>query len=123
MKTIIFKIRVIAMVLCAIIALSACASGTGYSSDNHTSAPGSMGYSSATPRSASTRRPSGTPRPTASPRPSNTPGPTRRPAATPEASDPYDVHDYSHPDDFYYDHYDDFYDYEDAEDYFDEYGG
>lgn len=33
-------------------------------------------------------------------------------------SDPYDVYDYSDPDDFYYDHYDDFFDYEDAEDYF-----
>lgn len=32
--------------------------------------------------------------------------------------DPFDVYDYSHPDDFYYDHYDDFYDFEDAEDYY-----
>lgn len=32
--------------------------------------------------------------------------------------DPYDAKDYSHPDDFYYDHYDDFWDYEDAEDYY-----
>ena len=30
--------------------------------------------------------------------------------------------DYAHPDDFYYDYYDDFYDYEDAEDYWEEYG-
>ncbi|MDD6441944.1 MAG: hypothetical protein PUG71_07545 [bacterium] len=34
--------------------------------------------------------------------------------------DPYDVYDYSDPEDFYYDNYDDFYDYEDAEDYYDE---
>ena len=35
-------------------------------------------------------------------------------------SDPYDVQDYSDPEEFYYYHYDDFYDYEDAEDYFNE---
>lgn len=35
-------------------------------------------------------------------------------------SDPYDVYDYSDPEDFYYDNYDDFWDYEDAEDYFNE---
>ena len=35
-------------------------------------------------------------------------------------SDPYDVYDYSHADDFYYDHWDDFTDFEEAEDYFDE---
>ena len=34
--------------------------------------------------------------------------------------DPFNVHDYIHPDDFYYDHYDDFIDYEDAEDYYNE---
>ena len=34
--------------------------------------------------------------------------------------DPFNVHDYIHPDDFYYDHYDDFVDYEDAEDYYNE---
>lgn len=32
--------------------------------------------------------------------------------------DSFDAKDYSHPDDFYYDHYDDFWDYEDAEDYY-----
>lgn len=32
--------------------------------------------------------------------------------------DPFDAKDYSHPNDFYYDHYDDFWDYEDAEDYY-----
>ncbi len=32
--------------------------------------------------------------------------------------DPFDAKDYSHPDDFYYDHYDDFWDYEDAENYY-----
>jgi len=34
----------------------------------------------------------------------------------------YPASDYVHPDDFYYDYYDDFYDYEDAEDYWEEYG-
>ena len=34
--------------------------------------------------------------------------------------DPYDASDYSHPDDFYYDHYDDFYDFEEAEEYYEE---
>ena len=37
---------------------------------------------------------------------------------TTQKSDAYDVNDYAHPDDFYYDHYDDFWDYEDAEDYY-----
>ena len=37
-------------------------------------------------------------------------------------SDPFDVQDYSDPEEFYYYHYDDFYDYEDAEDYFNEHG-
>ena len=34
--------------------------------------------------------------------------------------DPYNASDYSHPDDFYYDHYDDFWDYEEAEEYYEE---
>lgn len=34
--------------------------------------------------------------------------------------DPYNVNDYIHPEDFYYDHYDDFFDFYDAENYFDE---
>ncbi len=34
--------------------------------------------------------------------------------------DPYDVYEYSDPEDFYYDNYDDFDCYEDAEDYYDE---
>ena len=34
--------------------------------------------------------------------------------------DPYDVYDYIHPEDFYYDHYDDFFDFYDAENYFDD---
>lgn len=38
-------------------------------------------------------------------------------------SDPYDVYDYSDPEDFYYDNYDDFWDYEDAEDYYNEHHG
>ena len=42
--------------------------------------------------------------------------------ATTTRSDPYDVQDYSDPEEFYYYHYDDFYDYEDAEDYFNEHG-
>mgnify|MGYP003302042220 CR=1 FL=1 len=37
-----------------------------------------------------------------------------------EKSDPYNVYDYSDPEDFYDDNYDDFWDYEDAEDYFNE---
>ena len=37
-------------------------------------------------------------------------------------NDPYHAKDYVHPDDFYYDYYDDFWDYEDAEDYWEEYG-
>lgn len=37
---------------------------------------------------------------------------------TSQDDDPYDVNNYTHPDDFYYDHYDDFFDYYDAEDYF-----
>lgn len=36
-----------------------------------------------------------------------------------KSSDPYNVDDYSHADDFYYDHWDDFVDYADAEDYYD----
>ncbi len=36
--------------------------------------------------------------------------------------DPYNAKDYAHADDFYEDHYDDFFDYEDAEDYFNQYG-
>lgn len=48
---------------------------------------------------------------------------TSRPAYRPSTSsksddDPYDVNDYHHAEDFYYDHYDDFFDYYDAEDYF-----
>lgn len=34
--------------------------------------------------------------------------------------DPYNVHNYSNEEDFYYDHYDDFFSYEDAEDYYNE---
>lgn len=34
--------------------------------------------------------------------------------------DPYDVYDYSDPEDFYYDNWDDFYEYEEAEDYYNE---
>ena len=36
------------------------------------------------------------------------------------SDDPYNVNDYSDPEDFYDDNYDDFYDYEDAEDYYNE---
>jgi hypothetical protein len=35
--------------------------------------------------------------------------------------DPYDVNEYSDPEDFYYDNYDDFWDYEEAEDYYNSY--
>lgn len=65
------------------------------------------------------RKYAATPKP--SPSPSPTPRPTRRPSTSARKSgtdDPFDVNDYSHPDDFYYDHRDDFYDFEDAEDYF-----
>ena len=37
-------------------------------------------------------------------------------------ADPYDAKSYGNADDFYYDHYDDFFDYEEAEDYYNEYG-
>lgn len=47
------------------------------------------------------------------PKPSKTPTP-------PKKEDPYNVYDYTDPEDFYYDNYDDFWDYEDAEDYFNE---
>lgn len=39
------------------------------------------------------------------------------------SSDPYNASDYSHVDDFYYDHRDDFFNYQDAEDYYDEHYG
>ena len=60
-----------------------------------------------------------TPKPTTTPKPM--PMPKSKASPTPKPSDPYGAGDYSHPDDFYYDHYDDFWDYEDAEDYWDEY--
>ena len=44
---------------------------------------------------------------------------TSKPKTT---NDPYGASDYAHPDDFYYDYPDDFWDYEDAEDYWAEYG-
>ena len=34
--------------------------------------------------------------------------------------DPYNVNEYSDPEDFYYDNYDDFWEYEEAEDYYNE---
>lgn len=48
--------------------------------------------------------------------------PTYRPSTSDNGSDddPYNVNDYHHAEDFYYDHYDDFFDYYDAEDYFNE---
>lgn len=45
---------------------------------------------------------------------------TTKKSTTKKKSDPYDVYDYSDPEDFYYDNYDDFWDYEDAEDYYNE---
>ena len=79
----------------------------------------------ATPRTTSLA----TSRPTATPRPSTTPRATAKPTASPRitttpwaTSDPYDAKDYDDPEDFYYDHPDDFFGYEDAEDYWDEYG-
>ena len=62
-----------------------------------------------------------TPKPFATPKPKATPKPAQSRSGTKE-KDPYDASDYSHADDFYYDHYDDFWDYEDAEDYWEEYG-
>ena len=38
-----------------------------------------------------------------------------------EDDDPYNVNDYSDPEDFYYDNYDDFWEYEEAEDYYNRY--
>ena len=60
-----------------------------------------------TPRSAAAPRSTATPRPT----------PTKKPQATKNPAS-----DYYHPEDFYEDYYDDFWDYEDAEDYWEEYG-
>lgn len=45
---------------------------------------------------------------------------TTKSSSSKKKSDPYDVYDYSDPEDFYYDNYDDFWDYEDAEDYYNE---
>ncbi len=65
----------------------------------------------------STLHPSITPKPTVKQRAA--PKPSVRPSAKP-SSDPFGAGEYSHPDDFYYDHYDDFFDYEDAEDYWED---
>lgn len=66
-----------------------------------------------------------TSKPTAKPTPKPTPKKSYSSSSSSSSSkkttsktDPYDVYDYVHPDDFYYDHYDDFYDFEDAEDYY-----
>lgn len=45
---------------------------------------------------------------------------TTKSSSSKKKSDPYDVYDYSDPEDFYDENYDDFWDYEDAEDYFNE---
>lgn len=64
-------------------------------------------------------------RPTATPKRTT---PTPRPTATPKRStsksnsDPYNAGDYNDPDFFYDDWYDDFYDYDEAEEYWEEYG-
>lgn len=50
-----------------------------------------------------------------------TPAPSTHKTTT-NTTDPYNAKDYAHPDDFYYDYYDDFWDYEDAEEYWEEYG-
>ena len=66
-----------------------------------------------------------TPQPTATPKRAT---PTPRPTATPRRSssktnsDPYNAKDYSNPDFFYDDYYDDFYDYDEAEEYWEDYG-
>ena len=118
--------RIIAAAVCMFLTLilaAACSSGMGYHPAGSPAAPMRTTHASSAPRSTAAPRTSSTPRPTVTPRPAVTPRPSRRPAATPGASDPYDVHDYSHPDDFYYDHRDDFLDYEDAEDYFNDHDG
>lgn len=45
---------------------------------------------------------------------------TQKKSSTKKKEDPYNVNDYSDPEDFYEDNYDDFWDYEDAEDYYNE---
>ncbi len=72
-----------------------------------------------------TKKPVSTPRPVVTQKPMSTPKPAATPRAisnpTPAAwDDDLDAKDYSHPDDFYYDHYDDFFDYEDAEEYWED---
>ncbi len=44
----------------------------------------------------------------------------KKSSSSKKKSDPYNVYDYSDPEDFYYDNYDDFWEYEEAEDYFNE---
>ena len=108
--------------LCIILIIASCATGS-----QHNSNPASTDFSKVTAMAYGTIKPSpsprpqsaSTPKPAATPRPSSKPKATAKPESTPKPSDPYDVYDYSHPDDFYYDHYDDFWDYEDAEDYYD----
>lgn len=117
-------IQTITAVICLVCIVLAFGGCTAYESSLETSAPATAtSRPSITPRPSATARPSA-PKPTATPkpsvRPSATPKPTVRPSAKPSA-DPFDAGDYSHPDDFYYDHYDDFFDYEDAEDYWEDY--
>ena len=47
----------------------------------------------------------------------------KKSSSSKKKSDPYDVYDYSDPEDFYYDNYDDFWEYEEAEDYYNEHHG
>ena len=47
----------------------------------------------------------------------------KKSSSSKKKSDPYNVYDYSDPEDFYYDNYDDFWEYEEAEDYFNEHHG
>ncbi len=44
----------------------------------------------------------------------------KKSSSTKKKEDPYNVNDYSDPEDFYYDNYDDFWEYEEAEDYYNE---
>lgn len=49
------------------------------------------------------------------------PAKTTKKKSSTKKEDPYNVYDYSDPEDFYDDNYDDFWDYEEAEDYYNEY--
>lgn len=107
-----------AFIFIVLMTAAACSAGRDYRPAVSPAASQRTTYAPSTPRPSAASRTTSTPRSTLTPQPTSTPRPSRRPVSTPRPSDPFDVHDYSHPDDFYYDHRDDFFDYEDAEDYF-----